>query len=136
MQKVGQTRDTCARRPLAHDGGKKEGRKVKRSPARLVLLDFLWLAAARSDVCMDSEVITKRLHISGLTPALTIDDLSRRLGSYGLVKALDGFGKLDGLGQPRKYGYITLEAKASQIQKCAFNHDLFAAETLTCRRQV
>jgi hypothetical protein len=85
---------------------------------------------------MDSEVVTKRLHISGLTPALTIDDLSRRLGSYGSVKALDGFGKLDGLGQPRKYGYITLEAKASQIQKCACNHGVFAAETLTCRRQV
>jgi hypothetical protein len=68
---------------------------------------------------MESDIITKRLHISGLKPAI-IDDLSRRLASYGSVKALDGFGKLDGLGQPRKYGYVTLEGKRSQIQKCAY----------------
>jgi hypothetical protein len=80
---------------------------------------------------IEATAVTKRLHISGLTPGITVDDLSRRLGSYGSVKALDGFGKLDGLGQPRKYGYVTLEAKATQIQKC-MSHKYAPC----CRRQL
>lgn len=36
--------------------------------------------------------ITKRLHISGLTPSLTPEDLSKRFSSFGTVKAIDGFG--------------------------------------------
>lgn len=65
------------------------------------------------------EIITKRLHISGLTPALRPADLSQKLGSFGTVKALDGFDKLDGLGQPRKFGYITLETTQAKLAKCA-----------------
>jgi hypothetical protein len=68
---------------------------------------------------MDSEIISKRLHVSGLTPAITPEDLARRLNSFGTVKALDGFGKLDGVGQPRKFGYVTLEGTRPQLQKCA-----------------
>ncbi|TFY51216.1 hypothetical protein EVG20_g11106 [Dentipellis fragilis] len=64
------------------------------------------------------EPVTKRLHVSGLTPAITVDDLSRRLGSFGTVKALDEFGKLDALGQPRKFGYITLETTKGKLAKC------------------
>lgn len=65
------------------------------------------------------EEITKRLHISGLTPSLTVSDLERRLGTFGTVKALDGFGALDGVGQPRKFGYVTLHTTKAQLQKCA-----------------
>ncbi|KAH8997095.1 hypothetical protein EDB86DRAFT_3153477 [Lactarius hatsudake] len=65
-----------------------------------------------------SEVISKRLHISGLTPAISFDDLSRRLGSFGSVTALDGLGKLDALGQPRKFAYVTLRATKPQLSRC------------------
>src|ERR1700677_3755799 len=58
---------------------------------------------------MDTERITKRLHVSGLTPSITTTDLTHRLSKFGTVKDLDGFGKLDALGQPRKFGYVTLE---------------------------
>ncbi|KAK0472681.1 hypothetical protein EDD18DRAFT_423240 [Armillaria luteobubalina] len=64
------------------------------------------------------ETITKRLHISGLTPSLSPADLSKRLSTFGTVKALDGFELLDGVGQPRKFGYATLEATPAQLAKC------------------
>ncbi|KAL0954164.1 hypothetical protein HGRIS_005298 [Hohenbuehelia grisea] len=65
-----------------------------------------------------SERITKRLHISGLTPSITQEDLRKRLSTFGDVKALEGFGLPDGLGQPRKFGYITIETTAPQLAKC------------------
>lgn len=65
-----------------------------------------------------SDTITKRLHISGLTPAITKEDLQKRLSSFGTVKSLDGFGLLDGVGRPRKFGYITLETTVPQLSKC------------------
>ncbi|KAI9440989.1 hypothetical protein H4582DRAFT_1940792 [Lactarius indigo] len=65
-----------------------------------------------------SEVVSKRLHISGLTPAISFDDLSRRLGSFGSITALDGLGKLDALGQPRKFAYVTLRATKPQLSRC------------------
>ncbi len=64
------------------------------------------------------ETITKRLHISGLTPSLSPADLSKRLSTFGTVKALDGFELLDGVGQPRKFGYATLEGTPAQLAKC------------------
>ncbi|KAH9951136.1 hypothetical protein B0H21DRAFT_719729 [Amylocystis lapponica] len=64
------------------------------------------------------ETITKRLHVSGLTPAITPADLSKRLGSFGTVTALDGFGLLDGVGQPRKFGYVTLETTKPKLARC------------------
>lgn len=67
---------------------------------------------------MSDEIVTKRLHISGLTPAITPGDLSRRLTSFGNVKAVDGFGLLDALGQPRTFGYITIEGTKGQLAKC------------------
>jgi hypothetical protein len=67
---------------------------------------------------MSDALITKRLHVSGLTPALTANDLNQRLSSFGTVKALDGFGLLDGLGQPRKFGYITIETTPAKLAKC------------------
>jgi len=64
------------------------------------------------------EIITKRLHISGLTPAITPDDLATRLGSFGAVRAMDGFGLTDAVGQPRKFGYVTLEATKKNLGRC------------------
>jgi hypothetical protein len=67
---------------------------------------------------MSDEVIVKRLHVSGLTPAITPADLSQKLGSFGRIKSLDGFGKLDGLGQPRKFGYVTIETTKAKLARC------------------
>lgn len=67
-----------------------------------------------------NEPITKRLHVSGLTPALTPADLSARLSHFGTVKSLDGFGLPDGVGQPRKFGYVTLETTNGALKKCTF----------------
>lgn len=64
------------------------------------------------------ELITKRIHISGLTPALTAAHISQRLSSFGTVKAADGFGLLDGVGNPRKFGYVSLETTASKFARC------------------
>lgn len=64
------------------------------------------------------EVISKRLHVSGLTQAITPDDLSQRLGSFGTVRALDGFNMLDAVGQPRRFGYVTLETTKRQLGRC------------------
>ena len=60
--------------------------------------------------CYQCQALTKRLRVSGITPAqaaLTANDLNQRLSSFGVVKALDGFGLLDGLGEPGKFGYVT-----------------------------
>ncbi|KAK2463348.1 hypothetical protein APHAL10511_004659 [Amanita phalloides] len=62
--------------------------------------------------------ITKRLHISGLTPTLNATDISQRLSSFGTVKAVDGFGLLDGVGNPRKYGYVTMETTPEKLARC------------------
>lgn len=62
--------------------------------------------------------IVKRLHISGLTPQISSSDLSGRFSSFGTVKALDGLGKLDAVGLPRRYAYITLESTKEQLAKC------------------
>ncbi|KIP07446.1 hypothetical protein PHLGIDRAFT_421113 [Phlebiopsis gigantea 11061_1 CR5-6] len=67
---------------------------------------------------MADEIITKRIHVSGLTPSITPADLSQKLGSFGSVKALDGFGALDALGEPRKFGYVTLETTRPKLTRC------------------
>ncbi|KAK0457713.1 uncharacterized protein EV420DRAFT_1271268 [Desarmillaria tabescens] len=75
------------------------------------------------------ETITKRLHISGLTPSLSPADLSKRLSTFGTVKALDGFDILDGVGQPRKFGYATLEATPAQLAKCDLGLNVLSGST-------
>ncbi|KAG2132958.1 hypothetical protein DEU56DRAFT_422192 [Suillus clintonianus] len=68
---------------------------------------------------MSTETITKRLHISGLTtPAITPADLAKRLGAFGRVISLDGFGKLDALGQLRPFGYATIEGHKTDLARC------------------
>ncbi|KAI6008647.1 hypothetical protein EDC04DRAFT_3146340 [Pisolithus marmoratus] len=63
-------------------------------------------------------MVTKRLHISGLTPSITSTDVLRRLSTFGSVKSLDGFGKLDALGNPRPFAYATLEGKEKDLARC------------------
>ena len=67
---------------------------------------------------MSEPLLTKRLHISGLTPSITPADLERRLSSFGKVKAMDGFGARDAIGDPRKFGYVTMEIGAKELAKC------------------
>jgi hypothetical protein len=69
------------------------------------------------DAKMD-EPITKRLHVSGLTPNLSPADLSARLSNFGTVTSLDGFGLLDAVGQPRRFGYVTLETTQASLKRC------------------
>ena len=63
-------------------------------------------------------VVRKRLHVAGLTPAVSASDLSQRLGTFGAIVAVDGVGALDGLGRPRPFAYVTIEAKNSQLTRC------------------
>ena len=63
-------------------------------------------------------VVRKRLHVAGLTPAVSASDLSHRLGTFGTVITVDGVGALDGLGRPRPFAYVTIEAKNSQLARC------------------
>lgn len=78
-----------------------------------------------------------RLHISGLTPSISAQDINSKLSSFGNVQALDGFGALDAngaqsearvparltmrpsAGDPRKFAYATLEAQPTQVSKCS-----------------
>ena len=70
---------------------------------------------------MDSDpnaVVRKRLHVAGLTPGVSASDLSQRLGTFGTIVTVDGVGALDGLGGPRPFAYVTIEAKNSQLARC------------------
>jgi hypothetical protein len=70
---------------------------------------------------MSTEIITKRLHISGLTtPAITPADLAKRLSAFGKVISLEGFGTCDALGQPRPFGYATIEGRKTDLAKCEY----------------
>jgi hypothetical protein len=82
------------------------------------IIGWHWLIKCADFDARDCELISKRLHISGLTPAISFDDLSRRLGSFGSVTALDGLGKLDAVGQPRKFAYATLQTTKPQLSRC------------------
>ncbi|THH06380.1 hypothetical protein EW145_g4128 [Phellinidium pouzarii] len=64
------------------------------------------------------EPVTKRLHVSGLTSQISSADLTARFSSFGKVTALDGRGKVDALGQPRPFAYVTLETTKGQLSKC------------------
>ena len=65
-----------------------------------------------------AETITKRLHISGLTPQISEKDIKDRFSSFGTVRTLDGYGKRDGNGDPRRFVYLTLESTKGQLAKC------------------
>jgi hypothetical protein len=81
------------------------------------------------------EVISKRPQISGLTPAIFIEDISPRLGPFGSVTALDGSGKLGALGQPRKFAYPILQTIKPHLSKCASTtHSLVPSISYHCHR--
>ncbi|CAE6528750.1 unnamed protein product [Rhizoctonia solani] len=61
---------------------------------------------------------TTRLHISGLTPAISASDLKQRFSTFGEVRDVDGVGKLDGVGRPRKFAYLTLETTQPKLARC------------------
>ncbi|KAF7370177.1 hypothetical protein MSAN_00648300 [Mycena sanguinolenta] len=71
-----------------------------------------------------STSIAKRLHISFTpsVPANGADELARSLtahfGKFGSVKSVDGLGELDGVGMPRKFGFISIEGSEASITKC------------------
>src|ERR1700730_15855912 len=65
-----------------------------------------------------TEPVERRLHISGLSPNITPADISERLSKFGTVKAVDGFGLLDGVGLPRKCGYITICMTPMALKEC------------------
>ncbi|CAE6441458.1 unnamed protein product [Rhizoctonia solani] len=61
---------------------------------------------------------TTRLHISGLTPSISASDLKQRFSTFGEVQDVDGVGELDGIGQPRKFAYLTLETTRPKLSRC------------------
>ncbi|KAG6901679.1 hypothetical protein C0995_009234 [Termitomyces sp. Mi166 len=99
------------------EGLRKRGWRIATKKFILLLIVFSTPWHSELGPLMD-ETIVKRLHISGLTPALTSDDILRRLSTFGTVKAVDGFGLPNGPGQPRKFGYVTLETTQGKLSRC------------------
>ncbi|KAJ7066120.1 hypothetical protein C8F01DRAFT_1052158 [Mycena amicta] len=73
---------------------------------------------------MSSAKITKRLHVS-FAPSIPASgsaelqkSLTAHFGKFGTVKSVDGLGELDGVGQPRKFGFISIEGPEASITKC------------------
>ncbi|KAJ7097241.1 hypothetical protein B0H15DRAFT_825281, partial [Mycena belliarum] len=71
-----------------------------------------------------SASITKRLHIS-FTPSIPSNSpeelakaLTAHFGRFGTVKSVDGLGGLDGVGMPKKFGFISIEGSEAGIAKC------------------
>lgn len=81
--------------------------------------------------------VQKRLHISGLTPTITENDIRTRLEKFIDVKTIDGFGKLNALGftsflgtlielmierfltgEPRKFAYATVDGTEQNLARC------------------
>lgn len=64
--------------------------------------------------------ITKRLHISGLTPQFSQDALRERLSTYGEVLDIVGLedSYVNGVGQRRPYAFATLRTTPQQLAKC------------------
>ncbi|KAH7326820.1 hypothetical protein B0J17DRAFT_680790 [Rhizoctonia solani] len=78
------------------------------------------LLPARSTLILggDLSMQTTRLHISGLTPSISESDLKQRFSTFGQVQNVDGVGKLDGVGRPRKFAYLTLETTQPKLSRC------------------
>ncbi|KAJ7226133.1 hypothetical protein GGX14DRAFT_349652 [Mycena pura] len=68
--------------------------------------------------------ISKRLHISFIPsiptsgPGDLEKSLATHLGRFGTVKSIDGFGDLDGVGLPKKFGFVSIEGSEASITKC------------------
>ncbi|KAJ7464418.1 hypothetical protein FB451DRAFT_438606, partial [Mycena latifolia] len=68
--------------------------------------------------------ITKRLHISFTpsVPSSAPEELAKSLtahfAKFGTVKSVDGLGGLDGVGMPKKFGFVSIEGSETSITKC------------------
>ncbi|WWD09181.1 hypothetical protein V865_007303 [Kwoniella europaea PYCC6329] len=66
---------------------------------------------------MVDATITKRLHVGGLTPAITTQHIKERFSSFGVVSEVEELG-VDALGQPRPFTFLTLSTTPLQLKKC------------------
>ena len=66
----------------------------------------------------ETETITKRLHLSGLTPLLTQNDLQSRFSSFGTVTDVSGFDARDANGDPKPFAYLTLKTTKEKLARC------------------
>lgn len=64
------------------------------------------------------ETLSKRLHISGLTPNLSATDICTRFSAFGSVTSVSGFGEFDANGDPRKFAFLTLETSEEKLKRC------------------
>ncbi|WFD49779.1 hypothetical protein GLX27_004464 [Malassezia furfur] len=66
------------------------------------------------------DVVTKRLHIGGLTPNFSADALRDKLAQYGEVLELEGCTDdyVDAVGKRRPYAFVTMRAQPAQLAKC------------------
>ncbi|KAF7329114.1 hypothetical protein MKEN_00171900 [Mycena kentingensis (nom. inval.)] len=107
-------------------------------PSRLVIPDDLnkYLSDSKSPLLINScevdnpfpiaaqaqadEILAtdSRRRSSGFGAADLTKALSAHFNKFGTVKSVDGLGALDGVGQPRKFGYITVEGAEASITKC------------------
>ncbi|KAJ7770644.1 hypothetical protein B0H16DRAFT_1410935 [Mycena metata] len=67
---------------------------------------------------------TKRLHIS-FSPSVPskgtqelVQSLTAHFGKFGSVKSVDGLGELDGVGVPKKFGFVSIEGSDTSIARC------------------
>ncbi|OCF59395.1 hypothetical protein L486_02060 [Kwoniella mangroviensis CBS 10435] len=66
---------------------------------------------------MVDATITKRLHVGGLTPAITTQHIKERFSSFGVVSEIEELG-VDALGHPRPFTFLTLSTTPLQLKKC------------------
>ncbi|WWC58359.1 uncharacterized protein I303_100899 [Kwoniella dejecticola CBS 10117] len=66
---------------------------------------------------MVDPTMTKRLHVGGLTPAITAQHIKERFSSFGTVTNVEEL-KPDAFGQPRPFTFLTLETTPAQLKKC------------------
>ncbi|KAH9821293.1 hypothetical protein DFH28DRAFT_952112 [Melampsora americana] len=59
-----------------------------------------------------------RLHIGGLAPSVSSEEIEKRFSSFGKVIAVDGIGKLDANGCVLRYGFLELETTQQQLNRC------------------
>lgn len=76
------------------------------------------MSATKCHLNLMVETVSKRLHISGLTPALTASDIKSRFSAFGTVSDITGFGSLDANGNTKKFAYLTLIATEDKLRRC------------------
>jgi len=78
------------------------------------------------------DIVTKRIHVGGLTPSITPAHIKDRFKSFGNVLDVedlkaDALGQLtddlsdikaDYVGQPRPFTFFTIQTTPSQLVKC------------------